>query len=53
MWSLNYDTNEFIYATETLTEIENRLVIPKREGGQEEWIGSLGLADANYYTDNG
>ena len=34
-----------------LTDIENRLVVAKPgEGAGEEWIGSLGLADANYYT---
>ena len=33
------------------TDIENRLVVAKPgEGAEEEWIGSLGLADANYYT---
>ena len=31
-----------------LTDIENRLVVAKRKTG-EGWIGSLGLADANYY----
>jgi len=51
MWSLNYDTNEFIYAAET--EIENRLVIPKREGGQGGMDWEFGVADANYYIDNG
>ena len=29
--------------------IENRLVVAKGEGGVGGWIGSLGLADANYY----
>ena len=29
------------------TDIENRLVVVKGEG--EGWIGSLGLADTNYY----
>ena len=33
MWNLKYDTNELIYETETeLTDIENRLVVAKREG---------------------
>ena len=44
MWNLKYDTNELIY--ETLINIENRLVVAK-VGLGEEWIGSLGLADAN------
>ena len=34
MWKLKYDTNEFIYEIKT-------------DG--EGWIGSLGLANANYY----
>ena len=34
-----------------LTNIENRLVVAKPgEGAEEEWIGSLGLADANPFT---
>ena len=32
-----------------LTDIENRLVVAKGEGTGEGKIGSLGLADANYY----
>ena len=37
-----------------LTDIENRLVVAKGEGVVgEEWIGSLGLADANYYIQDG
>ena len=33
-----------------LTDIENRLVITNGDGGVGEgWIGSLGLADVNYY----
>ena len=32
-----------------LIDIENRLVVAKRDGGEgEEWTGSLGLVDANY-----
>ena len=33
-----------------LTDIENRLVVAKEEGFGEGSVGSLGLADANYYT---
>ena len=34
-----------------LTNIQNRLVVAKGEGGVGDgWIGSLGLEDANYYT---
>ena len=32
MWNLNYGTNECIHKTETLTNIENRLVVAKGEG---------------------
>ena len=43
MWNLKYDTNE-----QKQTDTENRLVVAK--GGMGEGrIGSLGLADANYY----
>ena len=31
-----------------LTNIENRLVVAKGEGGWGRWTGSLGRADANY-----
>ena len=42
-WNLKYDTNE-----QKQTDTENRLVVAK--GGMGEGrIGSLGLADANYY----
>ena len=44
MWNLNYDRNELIYETETDSDIENRFVIAKERG-----IGSLQIADANYY----
>ena len=33
-----------------LMDMENRLVVAEREGEEVGWIGSLGLADANYYT---
>ena len=37
-----------------LTDIENRFVIAEGNGRVGEgWIGSLGLADANYYIWNG
>ena len=35
-----------------LTDRE-RLVVAKGEGVREGWIGSLGLADANYYIQDG
>ena len=31
-----------------LTDLENRLVVAKREGEGVGWTGSLGLTDANY-----
>ena len=32
-------------------DIENRLWLPRGGGLREGWIGSLGLADANYYIE--
>ena len=50
MWNLKYDMNEHIYrmfylSVNRLTDIEKRPVVAMEEGR----IGSLGLADANYY----
>ena len=45
MWNLKYDTKDPICEMEIESDIENRLVVAKGEG----WIGSLGLADANWY----
>ena len=50
MGNLKCETNELIYATETVSQIQRRLAIVKGERGGERWIGSLRLADANYYT---
>ena len=47
-WNIKYDTNEFIYKTETDSDIEKRLVVAKAGVG-ERWIGSLGLTDENYH----
>ena len=50
MWNLKYGTNELIYKSETLIDIENRLVVG--QGGrevEEGWIESLRLADAKYH----
>ena len=50
MWNLKYDTNEHIFETESGSQIgehKNTLVVAKRERGGG--IGSLGLADRNYY----
>ena len=35
IWNLNYDTNELIYKTNRLTDIENKLMITKREREEE------------------
>ena len=46
-------TNEHIYETEAGSQAENRLGVAKGEeglGGKDE---SLGLADTNYYMENG
>ena len=52
MWNLTYDTNEFIYETETdLTDIENKLMVTKVEReGRRGQIRGVGLRDTNYYT---
>ena len=53
MWNLKYNTNEHNYKTEADSQTpENTLVAVKAgcwERGGEGRIGSLGLADANYY----
>ena len=48
MWNLKYDTDQHIYETKTDTDIENRVVVDKGEGGEGR-NGSLGIAHANYY----
>ena len=50
MGNLKYDTNEFIYETETDSQIERLdLWLPSRGRGGRGWTGSLELTDANYY----
>ena len=50
MWNLKYETNELIYKTETDSQTQRTdLWLPRVRGVREGWIGSLGLADANYY----
>ena len=50
MWNLKRnDTNELIYKTETDSQTEQSCGCHGGGGGGEGWIGSLGLADANYY----
>ena len=43
MWHLKYDTNQHIYETETDSQTCGS------QGGWKGRIGSLGLADANYF----
>ena len=50
MWNLKYDTNEHIYETETESQTQRTdFWLPRGRWVGEGWIGSLGLADANYY----
>ena len=49
MWSLKYGTDELLYKTETLTDMENRPVVAKGEGEGVGWTGSVELVGANYY----
>ena len=37
MWSLKKNTNESIYKTNKVTDIENKLKVTKREKEGEEW----------------
>ena len=46
---LIYGTNE-TSTEKKIMDLENRLVVAKGEQEVVEWIGSLGLADANDYT---
>ena len=51
MWNLKYDINELIHKTEIHSQTY-RLAVARGTGVGKCWIGSLGLADANYYTQN-
>ena len=54
IWNPIYGTNEPIYRRYTkLMDVENRLVVAKREGEEVGGTGSLGLGDANYCIWNG
>ena len=47
MWNLKYDTNE---PTETDAQTQKtELWLPKMGEAGDEWTGSSGLADTNYY----
>ena len=56
MWNLKHGTNEPIYRTETDSQMENRLVVAKEDGGGSGWTGSLGENEINrefiYRMDN-
>ena len=52
MWNLKYDINELIQETETDSQTEQTRGC-QGEGGREGWEWELGLADANYYIQNG
>ena len=50
MWNLKYGTKEPTYETEIDSQTQRTdLWLPRGSGVEEGWIGSLGLADANYY----
>ena len=54
MWNLKYDISELIYETETSDSQTQGTDCGCQGGGREKiHIGSLGLADANYYIQNG
>ena len=42
MWNLKYDTNELIYETERVTDIE-QLVLPRGRVGEKGGLGSICL----------
>ena len=49
-WNLKYDTNEYIYKTETDSGKEKRFLVAKGEEMREGRAGSLALADENSYV---
>ena len=51
IWNLTYNTDELIYGTETDSQTQRTdwWLSGGLRGVVEGWIGSLGLADANYY----
>ena len=52
IWDLIDSTNEHFHRKKIM-DLENRLVVSKREGYGVRWIGSLGLIEANYCFWNG
>ena len=54
MRNLKYSTEEPIYNMETdLRTKRTGLWLPRGSGEEEGWIASVGLAEADYYTQNG
>ena len=52
MWNQKCDTNELIYKTETNTQTQ-KTQFPWGRGMGKGMMGNFGLADANYYIQNG
>ena len=50
---LKCDANEPVCKTETDSDIENRLVVAKGEGGESGMNGEFGVRDANCDIANG
>ena len=48
MWNLKTGTNVPIYKTEIVTDVENKLMVTKGEGGGGS-VGRLGLTYIHYY----
>ena len=49
-WNLKYNTNEYIYKTETDSGKEKRFLVAKGEEMREGRAGSLALTDVNSYV---
>ena len=52
MWNLKHGTDELLYETEADSHRTDSCLPRRREEGPG-WSRSLGLASANYYTENG
>ena len=50
MWNLKYDTKEHTYEADSQTQ---RTDVRRRQRAAGDGIGSLELADANYYIQGG
>ena len=49
MWNLKCCINEFIYKTETNSQIQRTDLLLRGRGEVVGWTESLGLVDTNYY----